>query len=138
MRDGPASGRIGFGYRQHQKAGIPFRAPASSGQLNLRQFVARHPELSDRVAAARAQGRRPASIIDELRLEGHDGSFSVELWKDAEGDNFIEERFGACPEKLRELVSWGLGLRLYGSAELWQLGSDGEWRSIQAWPEVRD
>lgn len=136
MRDGPASGRMGFGYRQHQKAGIPFRAPASSSELNLRQFVARHPELKDRVAAARAQGRRPASIIDELRLEGCDGSFSVELWKDPEGEVFIEERFGPCPDTLRELVAWGMGLRLYGSAEMWRREADGEWRSIQSWPPV--
>lgn len=135
MRDGPSSGRMGFGYRQHREAGIPFRAPASNGQMNLRQFVSRHPELSDRVAAAQREGRRPASIIDELRLEGHDGSFSVVLWKDPEGEDYIEERFGTCPEKLRELVTWGLGLRLYGSAELWQFGIDGEWRSIQTWPD---
>ena len=135
MRDGPTSGRMGFGYRQHRKAGVPFRAPASAGQVNLRQFLARHPGLQDRVAAAQSQGRRAGSIIEDLRLEGHDGSFSLVLWKDAERHDYIEERFDPSPGKLRDLVRWGMNLRLYGAAELWQRGGDGEWRSIETWPK---
>lgn len=134
MRDGPASGRMGFGYRQHREAGVPFQPPPSNGQLNLRQLLTRHPKLRDRVEAALRDGQRPASIIEDLRLEGCDGSFSVVLCKDREGEDFIEERFGICPDELRELVNWGLRIRVYGSAELWQLGPDGEWRSIQSWP----
>lgn len=134
MRDGPASGRMGFGYRQHREAGVPFRAPSSNGQINLRQFLARHPHLRDRVDAAQRDGQRPASIIEDLRLEGCDGEFSVVLYRGREGNDFVEERFGACPDQLRELVNWGLGIRVYGSAELWQLGPDGEWSVIQTWP----
>lgn len=134
-KDGPPSGRMVFGYRQSKDAGVPYKAPRSSAEVNLETFVTAHPGLRARVVEMRKQGRRSDAILNELREEGWDGRFAVELWRDAEQERYVDCKHAEDQSKLEAHVAWGFERGVYRSAVLWELEPGAtEWTQIRSWP----
>jgi hypothetical protein len=135
-KDGPPSGRMGFGFRQAQAAGAPYRAPRSAAEVNLEAFLKRHPELKARVEKMREAKTRPSSILEELREEGWDGRFALGLWRDAEQEQFLGYRYEHERATLEEHADWGSAQGIYRAAILYEMPVEtDEWQQVRAWPE---
>jgi len=75
--DGPAAGRMGFGYEQAKAAGAPFIAPRSGTEINeeireataarqLRALIEKDVNFGPKIGAMLKQGRSAQEILAEL------------------------------------------------------------------------
>jgi hypothetical protein len=127
---------MGFGYKQAKEAGVPFRAERSAPQVNLDQFVSRHPIYAERVAQMLVAGRRSDSILDELREEGAEGYHCLGLGRDEPYDRLI---YGEDRSKLVEDAEWNIRMRVFRCAQIWDLDvTTGEWSEAESWPDQQE
>lgn len=133
-RDGPSAGR--FGFQQAAAAGAPYRAPRSNSQLNLENLVKRRPELAQKVADLKALGKRANDILYILRdLEGLDGRYSIDCWRDKDFDDLARTGYSDDREQLVDEVEFSMEYGLYKWACLYKFDPDkGDWDIEKWWP----
>ena len=135
-KDGPSSSRIGFGFQQARAAGAPFRSEKSNSKLNLENLLKRRPQLSRKVAALEAQGRRADYILYVLRdVEGLDGRYSIECWRDEDCEELVRTAYSDDREKLVDEVEFSIRHGVYKYACLYQFNDDTkDWDYEECWP----
>lgn len=136
MKDGPKSGRMGFGYQQHRDAGVPFRAPPSVADQKARDFIAKYPQVKDYVERRRADGARVDTILSELREDGVEGPYCIECWYDGGRERLAERTYGADQVRLESRADSMFRLGAYKAAVLWEMEEESrDWIEIREWPE---
>ena len=137
-KDGPPSGGIRYGWKQHQKAGVPFVRPTPNGEANLRMFLLKHPELA-LIAAERLRAKEPAGrVLECFRLEGRAGRFAVDYWRGSACEVWAHVEYSDDEQKLRTDIERDLRVGIYKGASLTRfnpnLPKDGDPSS--QWEEV--
>lgn len=137
-KDGPSSSRIGFGFQQARKAGVPHRSERTTSQINLENLLKRRPGLSQLVATLEAEGKRANNILVIIRdVEGLDGRYSIECWRDDECENWAKTEYSDDREKLVEEIEFGVGQGIYKWACLYVFDYDTkEWSDGEWWPKA--
>jgi hypothetical protein len=134
--DGPSTIRVGFGVRQALKAHVPCPSPRSSSGINLENFLKRHPELMERVSEMLRKKISADRILEEIRSEGLDGRFSLQLWRDTAQEDLIREDYSDDKKRLKEEAEWSFAHGACKLAIIWKLNQKtGEWKDILYWPE---
>jgi hypothetical protein len=104
--DNPTSRRMGFGYKAHQKAGVPWSPPTTASAHNLGVFIKARPHLRSVAEAMLKAGKSGDTIIYDLRCDGCDGDFSLAYWRDRDGEDWREEIFKRTEAEVREKFVW--------------------------------
>lgn len=126
-RDGPSSTRIGFGFPQARDAGAPFRAERSNSKINLENLLKRRPELGQRVAALKAEGKRADVILNILReVEALVGRYAIVCWRDEECEDWAKTEYDDDRGKLVAEVEFGIDQGFYKWACLYVF----DWKSV--------
>jgi len=75
--DGPKSGRTGFGFREHQKAGVAYLVRDNKAvvaindkpaEKALRELVSRHPDQAEQVRSELKKGWSAFDVLASLQL----------------------------------------------------------------------
>jgi len=119
-KDGPASGRMGFGYQQAMEAGAPYQGPKSPAAANLAQLLVRYPELRRRAAAMIKKGKRVDSILWDLQQSGKAGQFWIDLYRGEDAEEWVRYMVSDDESELRQHIAWGLRVGAYTGADLYR------------------
>lgn len=131
--------RLRHGYKEARAAGITRFGQPSVAKTNLEAFLRRHPRLCARVSRMVKLGCHADAILNELRAEGLDGRFALELWRDAKQKILARTEYSDDRQRLEEQAEFGLSKGVYGTALLWKYNKKSkDWEFICQWPEEED
>jgi hypothetical protein len=119
-KDGPPSGRMGFGYQQAMEAGAPYQGPKSSAAANLAQLLVQHPQLRRKAAAMIKNGERAGTVLLNLQNSGKAGHFWLDLYRGADGQEWARYWVSDDEPAVKQHIDWGLEVGAYTRANLYR------------------
>ena len=136
-KDGPKSGRVGFGFNQAKEAGAPYKGEKTIAKINLENFVKKFPHVRKRVKEELKAGKRANTILNKLREEGLGERYSVEYFGDEKCTVSQEWAYLNDLEALKTDAEQKVRTGYYKGAQVFEFDyQKSDWIVLQQWPEA--
>lgn len=134
-KDGPKSGRMGFGFQQAKESGVPHKGSKSSHQMNLDNFMKLYPHTKDDIRWAIKSGRKAQSILEELREKGRGERYSIEFFDDTQCNISNSYRYSNNLAELKTDAEQKVRVGMHAGAQVFEFDYEKKkWAVVGQWP----